>query len=513
MNRYLTMAGVISGFILLDIFASPFGSPLSVAQATESAKSRSCAQRLGSIGFNFNQNGILAKNLREIFLVAEYVGSNLLVVKEGSTPIAIIDVGPLPSQTEWSPRAIKIRKPITAIVEPRQIAETSTTEEHWLTPSSQWPEFALYLSRLYHIPIDHPDFKEMKKRIFDDREVRNLVISNSQDGQQSFLQSFLVPTTQTTLGRTMDSDTQAKFRTDRNNNEIHLEANGKERFFSFQWKDRVFLNRLLSLKVNRPNPSGSVYFINMVFETEVVDSADKSTAVDSDFAPDLARDFLNRFPQILSKDMILRPGFIQVDDLSRGQSFEHFARGSQGEPELLNLADLKDYPERAPGAKLIRKADENVFLSLGGRIEPEPLKPFVIPLLESGSTSGVEGLLSEWDARRLYYWAVDLDGRFLIGPGNYLDNLGSQNYLHLLVGQKPALIGGFVTQDSDSHFRVYIDTQIYGFGPSAPGLDKTTWLNELTPLLERLFRRNVSSNFQIEEVAFAAINPRADAPQ
>lgn len=94
MNRYLTMAGVISGFILLDILLLLLGL-LSVAQATESAKSRSCAQRLGSIGFNFNQNGILAKNLREIFLVAEYVGSNLLVVKEGSTPIAIIDVGPL----------------------------------------------------------------------------------------------------------------------------------------------------------------------------------------------------------------------------------------------------------------------------------------------------------------------------------------------------------------------------------------------------------------------------------
>jgi hypothetical protein len=507
MNRHLTMAGVISGSFLLNIFASPFWSALSVAQATESAESRSCAQRLSSIGFN--QDGILAKNLREIFLVAEYVGSNLLVVKEGSTPIAIIDVGPLPSQTEWSPRAIKIRKPITAIVEPKQIAETSTTEEHWLTPSSQWSEFALYLSRLYHIPLDHPDFKEMKKRIFDDREVRNLVISNSQDGQQSFLQNSLVPTTQTTLGKAMDSDIQAKIRTGRSNNEIHLEANGKERFFSFQWKDRVFLNRLLSLRVNRPNPLGSVYFINMVFESEVVDSDEKSTTV----APDLTRDFLARFPQILSKEKILSPGFIKVDQLSRERSFEYFARRSQGEPELLNLADLKDYPERAPSPKIIRKADENVFLSLGGRIEPEPLAPFVIPLLESGSSSGIEGLLSEWDDRRLYYWAVDLDGRFLIGPGNYIDDLGSQNYLHLLVGQKPARIGGIVTRDSDRKFRVYIDTQIYEFGPLAPGLDKTAWLNELTPVLEQLFRRNVSANFQIEEVGFAAINPRTDAPQ
>ncbi len=507
MNRHLRMAGVISGFILLNCFVSPFWSPLSAAQATESAKSRSCAQRLSSIGFN--QSQLLALNLREFFLVAEHVGSNLLAVKEGSTPIAIIDVGPLQIQTEWSPRSIKIRKPVTSIVEPRQFAETTKTEEHWLTPSSQWPEFALYLSRLYRIPLDHPDLKEMKKRMFDDREVRNLIISNSQDGQQSFLKNSEESPAQTVLARTMDSDTQANFRTDRNKIEIQLEANGKERFFSFQWKDHVFLNRLLSLRVSRPNPLGSLYFINMVFETEMMDSADKSTA----FAPDLTRDFLARFPQILSKEKILSPGFIKVDQLSRERSFEYFARRSQGEPEVLNLADLKDYPERAPSAKIIRKADENVFLSLGGRIEPEPLAPFVIPLLESGSSSGIEGLLSEWDDRRLYYWAVDLDGRFLIGPGNYIDDLGSQNYLHLLVGQKPARIGGFVTQDSDRKFRVYIDTQIYEFGPLAPGLDKTAWLNELTPVLEKLFRRNVSANFQIEEVGFAAINPRTDAPQ
>ncbi|MBK7842387.1 MAG: hypothetical protein IPJ71_01630 [Bdellovibrionales bacterium] len=508
MNRHL-MAGAISGIgiVLLNVFAAPHWSPFPLAQATEAAKPLSCSKKLGLIGFN--QNEFLGKNLREIFLVAEYVGSNILVLKEGSTPIATIDVGPLPSQTEWSPHTIKITSPLTTVFEPRKIAGTSKTKENWLTPSSQWPEFALYLSHLYKIPLDHPDLKEMKKRIFDNQEMRNLVIANSQHVQQSFPPISNRPLTPVILGRTLDSDTQGNFRNEENKNEIQLEVSGKERFFSFQWKDRVFFNRLLSLNLSRPNPLGSVYVINMVFETAEMGSSDENTAIDAYLTPDLMKEI----PRILTKDKILRPGFIQVDESSRKQSSLHFAKLSQGESELLNLDDLKNYPERAPRAKLIQKADESIFLSLGDRIEPEPLAPFVIPLLASRSTSGAERLLSEWDDRRLYYWAVDLDGRFLIGPGNYLDNLGSQNYLHLLVGQKPARMGGFVTRHADSHFHVYIDTQIYGFGPEAPEVNETTWLNDLTPVLERLFHRNVSVDFQIEEVGFAAINPGADAPQ
>lgn len=508
MNRHLMGAAISGiGIVLLSVFAAPRWSPFPVAQATEVAKPLNCSQRLGLIGFQ--QTEFLGKNLREIFLVAEHLGSNLLVVKEGSTPIAIIDVGPLPSQTKWSPQTIKITSPLTTVVEPRQIAGTSKTHENWLTPSSQWPEFALYLSHLYHIPLDHPDLKEMKKRIFDDQKIRNLVIANSQHVQQSFPPISNRPSTPALLGPTIDSDTQADFRTEGNKIEINFEVGGEKRFFSFQWKNRVFLNRLLSLNLSRPNPMGSVYFINMVFETAVMDPSDESTAIAPLFTPDLMKEI----PRILTKDKILRPGFIQVDESSRKRSSLYFAKFSQGEPEILNLDDLKNYPERAPRTKLIQKADESIFLSLGDRIEPEPLAPFVIPLLESGSTLGAERLLSEWDDRRLYYWAVDLDGRFLIGPGNYLDNLGSQNYLHLLVGQKPARMGGFVARQADGHFDVYIDTQIYGFGPEPPSLNETTWLNDLTPALERLFHRNVSVDFQIEEVGFAAINPRADAPQ
>ncbi len=349
----------------------------------------------------------------------------------------------------------------------------------------------------------------MKKDIFDNEEVRNLVIWNSQNVVQKFQPTPEGPPVRSNLARrTMASDPQGYHTTDERKVEIHLEVNGKKRFFSYQWKDHVFFGRLLSLMVERPNPMGSVYLVNMIFETGMTGSTNENP-----ITPSLVSDLMTEIPRTFSKES-LNLGFFQLDKISIERSTKHFSGLSQAEPELLNLTDLKEYPERTPRTKLIRKVDEDMFLSLGDRIEPEPLAPFVIPLLESGSTLGDEKLLSEWDDRRLYYWAVDLDGRFLIGPGNYLNNLGSQNYLHLLVGQKPALIGGFVTRDSDSHFRVYIDSQIYGFGPDTAALDEMmTWLETLTPILEKLFQRNVSAKFQIEEVGFAAVNPRVDAPQ
>lgn len=508
------------GLVLLTVFVVPHWLAHSVSQAAEMTEPLGCRQRLALSAFALNNN-LGTDHLREILLIAEHKGSDLLVVKEGTTPIAIIDVGPLPSRSGWwSPPEIKIRNLQTPSVKKTSpTMKTPQTGGDGLTSSSTWPEFARYLSGTYQISLDNPVLDEMKTWLFNNPENRHLIIRNSQNVEQGAPPIAEKPPETTNLVQNIVSThPQWALKTNGDTDQIHLGVSEQVRFFSFQWNRRVFLNRLLSIGVSRPNPSGTTYVINLVFETAGVNSSNDSSAIAPHSPLDI--DIINEVPRVLSKGIVLRPGFIQINSLSRTQSLEHFARGSQGEPERLNLADLIDYPERAPSERLLRKADENMFLSLGNRIEPEPLAPFGIPLLEGNRASGFEQLLSEWDDHRLYYWAVDLDGRFLMGPGNFLDNLGSKNYLHLLVGQKPARMGGFVTRAEDTLYNentlysVYIDTQIYGFGPDAPTNDeKVTWLDELTPVLERLFQRNVSADFQIKEVGFAAINPGSDAPQ
>jgi hypothetical protein len=71
-------------------------------------------------------------------------------------------------------------------------------------------------------------------------------------------------------------------------------------------------------------------------------------------------------------------------------------------------------------------------------------------------------VLRSWDPNRYYYWILDLDGNFRIGPGPYLNSDLPENHLALLANYKPAYLGGYVSKRGEDFF-VLIDNQIYSF--------------------------------------------------
>lgn len=113
--------------------------------------------------------------------------------------------------------------------------------------------------------------------------------------------------------------------------------------------------------------------------------------------------------------------------------------------------------------------------------------------------------LVNWRNDYLYYWYVDIDGKFNIKPAHSIGSTNAGNYLDLFAGYRPLLIGGFALRDSQKQLAVFIDTQAYDFfQPSIMTVEETNGVKEK---VVRIFKNNLSQRALVtpDRVALGAI--------